>query len=318
MNSLRSIRVKSRATATRQPPLRGGYALLELIISAAAASVLMVGLASTLLISGHAFDGVGQTSDRLRAIAAQADLASDLSEATSIRARSAAAITFTVPDRDGDGLEEILSYSWDGVPGGEMLRSRNTDPPLSILSGVNDFQLTYLDRTLTAPPYTPPPLNPDQWGERWRTGPFKFGYDVQFANNAASTSTQIATKVTLPYSGTLTSLAAYIHAGNNQRFRLAIYSNTPAGEPGTLLVQTATGRASNPAWHTLPVTPTALSAGTYWLALSLNHPSQRIYYELGGDLRLVNHDAVGNGFLPNWPGISQAYNAKLSIYGVAQ
>ena len=64
------------------------------------------------------------------------------------------------------------------------------------------------------------------------------------------------------------------------------------------------------------MTPTVLTAGTYWLALSFENGNARYYYEsTGGQTRYVVKDAAKNGYLSNWGTSTATYPRKISIYG---
>ena len=74
----------------------------------------------------------------------------------------------------------------------------------------------------------------------------------------------LAQQATLGQTATLQSLSFYVTAASG-RLRLAVYNNV-GGQPQTLLAQTAEFTPIV-GWNTQNVvTPTQLSAGTYWLA----------------------------------------------------
>lgn len=85
---------------------------MELMVSMVSATLLLAGLASCLFIALRAFDGSSAAAVRSRAAETQAEMLIDLGEATSFSNRSVDSVTFKVPDRDGDGDEETIAYSW--------------------------------------------------------------------------------------------------------------------------------------------------------------------------------------------------------------
>jgi hypothetical protein len=148
-------------------------------------------------------------------------------------------------------------------------------------------------------------------------GPAIFGYDTQFANTTSGVNgVQVGTQVVLPEDGTLESIAAYINPGGGGKdYRYAIYTDN-AGEPGNLIVETAVDNQGGTGWKTIPVTPTPLTAATYWLALSFSHGTQAYYHtDSGGNTRHKLHNAVQNGFISVWPGATTPYPYQVSIYG---
>lgn len=158
----------------------------------------------------------------------------------------------------------------------------------------------------------------------WATGegadggplpPQNFGYESAFASVGADISKhQLATRVTLTESGTLTSISAYVTGDKSKDYGFAIYSNV-GGEPGTLLAATNFINSTPTGWKTIPVSPVALPAGDYWLALTFDRNGMEFFYEpTGGETRIIVNDAVANGWLNAW-GSSAQYNYRVSIYG---
>jgi len=142
------------------------------------------------------------------------------------------------------------------------------------------------------------------------------GHDTVFATPAGAVrQIQIATRATLGADGTVTAMSAYTFG--KKKIRMAIYDDL-AGEPGALLVETGRARPSapGPIWTTLGVTPTALPAGDYWLAVAFEHSSQQYYHQAGGETRYRNHDAVGGGYLSNWGTADDSFQIDVSIYAM--
>jgi prepilin-type N-terminal cleavage/methylation domain-containing protein len=128
---------------------------------------------------------------------------------------------------------------------------------------------------------------------------------------------QLATQVTLPEDGTITSISAYVQGSTVKFLCYALYTDS-SGEPGTLIVESVAEALGSTTyhWHPISVTPTALSAGTYWLALAFDFKSSCVRQSTGsvGQTRHRNNNAVANGFLASW-GTSDASNSRrLSIY----
>ena len=145
---------------------RRGYTLVELLISSVSAAFLMAGLASALFIAGEALNGRSAAAERARAADVQAVLLADLEHATAFLKRGSDSVTFTVPDRDGDGAEEILAYAWSSSTG-ELTLSLNEGTPSPVLTGVKGFQLDWFSRLMESADSEPPPLDPAAWGKRW-------------------------------------------------------------------------------------------------------------------------------------------------------
>ena len=129
---------------------RSGHTLVELVMAMGSATFLMGGLASTIYIASHALDGAGSAPiQTLTAAENNDDLMADLQYALSFSERTANAVTFQVPDRDGDELPETIRYSWSGTPGDPLLMEYNGGPPATLVDDVQQLDLTYLLRTMT-------------------------------------------------------------------------------------------------------------------------------------------------------------------------
>lgn len=126
---------------------------------------------------------------------------------------------------------------------------------------------------------------------------------------------QVATQVTLPEDCTLLGLTAYV-GGTQGDMRYAIYSDN-AGQPGTLLAESEKEQSSDPMqWVAIEMPGTALTAGTYWLALSLDDVGQSFGFEpTGGTTYYAPRDAADIGFSSSWSGTEATTSERISIFG---
>jgi hypothetical protein len=153
------IPLAERRPMSRQPR-RAGYTFIELVISMGSSVILMAGLCSVLFISTQALTpDATATNENSRSSLAAAQLAADLRLAMKFSERTARAVTFTVPDRDGDGQVEALRYSWTGTPGDPLLYQHNSNTAVTLASNVQQFNLSALTRVIPASTLAPPPTN---------------------------------------------------------------------------------------------------------------------------------------------------------------
>ncbi len=88
---------------------RTAFTLLETLVSLGAATVLLIGLASSVRIVGRTLRNVA-VDTRNSPVGPYERLRDDLRHATSMSQATSTTLSFTVPDRNGDGQRETLSY----------------------------------------------------------------------------------------------------------------------------------------------------------------------------------------------------------------
>jgi type II secretory pathway pseudopilin PulG len=131
------------------PSARRAFTLVELVVSASLAAILLVGLQSAVLIASKAIPSSNRESDLAAQSAALDRAALDLSYAKVVTAAVSNTLTFTVADRNGDGSDDTISYSWSGVAGAPLVRTLNGSASEVVLSDVRSFSLTTQTETVT-------------------------------------------------------------------------------------------------------------------------------------------------------------------------
>lgn len=224
---------------------RNAFTLIELVVSVAAATLLMAGLASALYISVQVFDAQFATMQATRAAEVQADLLQDLSRATAFTSRTADTITFTVPDETGDSAEDTLSYVYDS--GGGTLSLSLNGSSTTLLSGVTASSFGFLQRTMAGSAPVPTPYDINDWGMRWGGGVTFEGFtEVKEAAGAASVS-------------------------------LAVPAGTSAGDLliAAFAIDGGPTPAADPAWNVISFTNNAseVQLAVWWKIASASEPS---------------------------------------------
>lgn len=142
--------LRCRTIRTKRRPPHSGFTLAELVLSMAIMSILMTGLASAILIASHALPDEGSVGSTVVESAGVADqIVEELRAAIWIREHTATAVSFTVPDRDGDAVPERIRYAWSGTPGDPLTRQYNGGSVVQVLADVYEFDLAYELRTVT-------------------------------------------------------------------------------------------------------------------------------------------------------------------------
>ncbi len=130
---------------------RSALTLLEMAVCLASSTILVAGLAGSVYLSSQTLPGNENASRQ----AAQAsgvvrDVIADVSLALSFTERTARAMTFTVPDRDGDNQPETIRYAWSGTAGDPLTYQYNSGTVISVATDVQAFNLEGLTRTMLA------------------------------------------------------------------------------------------------------------------------------------------------------------------------
>ncbi|MGB0714662.1 MAG: type IV pilus modification PilV family protein [Phycisphaerae bacterium] len=136
---------------------RRGFTLAETIVSAAALTVIMAGMGSAILITNRSIPDLSpQGESRLGDTHRHAQqLLDEVRTATWVRSATTDALVFSVPDRDGDGHDERIQYSWDGKVGSALVRTYNDEESVKILPDVTHFTLN-LERDESVETYPGP------------------------------------------------------------------------------------------------------------------------------------------------------------------
>lgn len=127
---------------------RRGFSLVELVISIGSATVLMAGLTACIIISTSAMRPSGVAFEEASLAEVQRQITNDLQMATRFTERTATAVTFRVPDRDGDGNEEIIRYAWAGSSGDPLTYEYNGSTAMNLVDAVQTFQFDFATRQI--------------------------------------------------------------------------------------------------------------------------------------------------------------------------
>jgi prepilin-type N-terminal cleavage/methylation domain-containing protein len=125
-------------------PARAGFTLVELVVSLAIMSILLVAIGSAIVLAGGAMpraDDPAIPTDT--AFEVGHEMAAELQFALAFAERSVTAVEFTVPDRDGDQSPETIRYEWSGTPGESLMRKYNGGTFVKVIESVVDFALEY-------------------------------------------------------------------------------------------------------------------------------------------------------------------------------
>lgn len=125
-------------------PRRPGFSLIEMVVSLSIVSILLVGMTSAVVLASRALPSndtpAAATVDSARALH---QLHDDLRAATELLNRTATSVTLHLPDRNGDGQPEVITYAWAGNAGDPLIRTADGSTSLSVLDNIESFALAY-------------------------------------------------------------------------------------------------------------------------------------------------------------------------------
>jgi len=123
---------------------RRAFTLAEMVVALVVAAVVLLAAQSAILMASKAVP----TADsppvaRVTGAAGLGRLLAEVSTARTITAAEPGRVTFTVADRDADGLDEKIEYSWSGTPGDPVSRTENDGPSEDVIPGTQDCVLSF-------------------------------------------------------------------------------------------------------------------------------------------------------------------------------
>lgn len=132
-----------------------GFSLIEMVVAMALGVVLLAAMGSALVIAARAMPSKG---DAMLVALTGADatnmLASDLQFAISFSTLESNEIEFTVPDRTGDGVADVIRYAWSEVVGAPLTREINGGKETEVVPSVSSFALAFNTKTVITPTTT--------------------------------------------------------------------------------------------------------------------------------------------------------------------
>lgn len=128
----------------RTPITHGAFTLIELVVAMTLMTLVMGSVVSVVVLSSKSLDVVsaqtvtGNISDAIMRIS------SDLRQAKSFTSTTATSVTFTVPDRTGDAVEDKLTYAWTGTTGDPITLQLNSETAVIVIEDVQAFSMDYI------------------------------------------------------------------------------------------------------------------------------------------------------------------------------
>jgi hypothetical protein len=125
---------------------RAGMTLAEVSISLGVVATIMVAIGSIMVLTGKAVAVTATNASEARVDDIVTTFMGDQRLALTVTERTATSIAFTIADRTGDGVPEMIRYAWSGVAGDPLTRQVNGATPVVIARDVKRFGLSYITK----------------------------------------------------------------------------------------------------------------------------------------------------------------------------
>ncbi len=125
---------------------------MEMLVASAVGALLVGGMASSIHIASRGLDiADGSSGGKTRTARVLDQIVRDLRHAQRFSEQTSTAVTFTVPDRNGDGMVETIRYAWNGVPGDPLTYEFNGMGSVHLAQNVDRVDFSYTTRKVLAP-----------------------------------------------------------------------------------------------------------------------------------------------------------------------
>lgn len=127
---------------------RRAFTLMEALLAIAITAILMSAMGGVVVTLARATEQGNDVNSRAsRSAGALAEIADDVRVSTGINELDSRSISLQVPDRDGDGLEETIRYTWNGTVGKPLERTYNLRPGYTVLPDIRSFSISMPQRS---------------------------------------------------------------------------------------------------------------------------------------------------------------------------
>lgn len=133
-----------KKTVTNQTRAQGGHTLVELMVVLPLMTAIMLAAGSLMFAVSKSSDvSTGIVADRLDSMRHCRKMLSEVQLAVSIAQANDHSIEFSTSDRDNDGLNDTILYSWSGTAGDPLVCTINDVKTFDLVEAVNEFQVEY-------------------------------------------------------------------------------------------------------------------------------------------------------------------------------
>ena len=118
--------------------------LIEMVVSMSIVTLIIGAVSSAVIVASRAVSPRPSPASTLSSLGGALNrLLEEASLAITVTEHTPTALTFTLPDRTGDSVDDTIRYSWSGTPGDPLQRQLNADAPTTVAQSITLFALEY-------------------------------------------------------------------------------------------------------------------------------------------------------------------------------
>ena len=149
---------------------RAGFTLIEIVLSLSVLGIVLAALGSVLGLTLRALPGRGEASEQtILASRILEQITDDIISAKQI-ASTTTTLALVIPDRDANGSDERIEYSWDGSQGSPLLRRTNGGSWNTVLAKLKNVSFATDRVASTLDTASTPVEGSEQILSAWETG----------------------------------------------------------------------------------------------------------------------------------------------------
>lgn len=147
-----------------------GFTLIEVVLSLSVMGIVLAALGSVLSLTLRALPGRDETSEQPLLVARVLErMADDVTSAKQVTGTTTT-LSLVIPDRDANGSDERIDYSWDGTRGSPLLRRTNGGAWMTALAKLYSLSFTVDRVASTLDTASTPVEGSEQILSAWETG----------------------------------------------------------------------------------------------------------------------------------------------------
>ena len=239
---------------------RSGMTLAEVLISMVVLSIVLAGALCCVTLAGNAMRAsTASTRETSQSNRILNQISAELQVATGFSERTATAVTFTIPDRDGDAQAETIRYSWSGAAGDPLYRRYNSEAAVVVAANVRELSFDFLTEDVEPLTTTSEGVISEHEDSR---GGHTYDDKLSRSNWLAQYFTPVLPDGAVSYRITKVALYCKREKNDNQPFEISLVYPTGGRTPSTTVLET------------VPVNPQSMGKNWAWREFTFTNQVQ--------------------------------------------